>query len=260
MNSEIENLIEMTLADGEVTEKERAIILRKAEALGEDVDEVEMILDGKLHLTQKADTPPPLTVKSEKPKSNKKGDIKKCPSCGSPVESFSTKCNECGHEFRNVEVNSSVNELLNELKKISKSKFKDEDGYFEEYEYVEARAETIRNFAIPTSKEDLIEFATKGISEFNSKETDNEELNSAWESKAEEAISKLNVFALNDKSIIPIIENLEKKFTEKLKRNRKEKQKSGIENMFWIVFSFGLAYLMYAFILSWFGLNYWPFN
>ena len=32
MNSEIENLINMALADGEVTEKERGIILRKAEA------------------------------------------------------------------------------------------------------------------------------------------------------------------------------------------------------------------------------------
>ena len=259
MNSEIENLIEMTLADGEVTEKERAIILRKAEALGEDVDEVEMILDGKLHLTQKADTPPPLTVKSEKPKSNKKGDIKKCPSCGSPVESFSTKCNECGHEFRNVEVNSSVNELLNELKKISKSKFKDEDGYFEEYEYVEARAETIRNFAIPTSKEDLIEFATKGISEFNSKETDNEELNSAWESKAEEAISKLNVFALNDKSIIPIIENLEKKFTEKLKRNRKEKRNEAMVLAIMIPGMIFVFYLMIATIARVFGGHWWPY-
>ena len=39
MHPEIDNLIYMALADGEVTEKERAIILRKAEALGEDKDE-----------------------------------------------------------------------------------------------------------------------------------------------------------------------------------------------------------------------------
>ena len=53
MNAEIENLIEMALADGEVTEKERAIIFRKADTLGEDKDEVEMILDGKIALLKK---------------------------------------------------------------------------------------------------------------------------------------------------------------------------------------------------------------
>ena len=45
MHPEIENLINMAIADGEVTEKERAIILRKAEGFGEDKDEVEMILE-----------------------------------------------------------------------------------------------------------------------------------------------------------------------------------------------------------------------
>ena len=54
MHTEIENLINMALADGEVTEKERAIILRKAESLGIDKDEVEMILDGRIALIHKA--------------------------------------------------------------------------------------------------------------------------------------------------------------------------------------------------------------
>jgi len=53
MHPEIENLINMALADGEVTERERAIILRKAESLGIDKDEVEIILDGKIALMKK---------------------------------------------------------------------------------------------------------------------------------------------------------------------------------------------------------------
>lgn len=48
MNPEIEKLINMALADGQVTDKEREIILRKAEKLGLDVDEVEMYLEGRL--------------------------------------------------------------------------------------------------------------------------------------------------------------------------------------------------------------------
>lgn len=51
MHPEIERLIEMALSDGHVTEKEREIILRKAEKLGIDVDEVEMYLEGILDST-----------------------------------------------------------------------------------------------------------------------------------------------------------------------------------------------------------------
>ena len=45
MNSEIEKLVQMSLVDGQVTDKEREIILRKAEKLGLDRDEVEMYLE-----------------------------------------------------------------------------------------------------------------------------------------------------------------------------------------------------------------------
>ena len=48
MHPEIDKLIEMALTDGQVTDKEREIILRKAEKLGLDVDEVEMYLEGKI--------------------------------------------------------------------------------------------------------------------------------------------------------------------------------------------------------------------
>jgi len=256
-NEKLDKLIEMALMDGELTEKEKQVLFKNAETIGVDLDEFEMVLESKLFEKQKS-------MEQEKtidvaPKSNKKGDLKKCPSCGSPVKSFIAKCNDCDHEFRNIEVNSSVNELLNELKKIRKSKFKDEDGDFEEDEYFEARAEAIRNFAIPTSKEDLIEFATKGMSEFDSKKIDNEELNSAWESKTEEAISKLHVFALNDKSIVPIIENFEKKFTEKLKKHRKVKRNETIMLAIGFPCVFFIGYLMYAFIFSLIGYHYWPF-
>jgi hypothetical protein len=52
MHPEIEKLIEMALADGQVTDKEREIILRKADKLGLDVDEVEMYLEGKENLVK----------------------------------------------------------------------------------------------------------------------------------------------------------------------------------------------------------------
>lgn len=250
MHPEIEKLIDLALADGQITEKERNVILKKAAELGVDADEVEMTLDGRLHQMQATQI---------KPNKEKLGSLKKCPSCGASTKSFQNKCEECGHEFRNVETNSSMNELLNELKKISKSQFKDEDGDFEEKKYFEARAEVIRDFSIPTSKEDLIEFATKSMAEFDSKNTDNKELNSAWESKSLEAISKLQIFALTDKSITPISEKLEKKLNEKIAENKKMIRNEGLLLAISLPIFLFVGYLMYAFILSWFGKNYWPF-
>ena len=53
MNSEIEKLIELALADGQITDKERKVIINKAISLGIDQDEVEMIIEGRLgHLKQ----------------------------------------------------------------------------------------------------------------------------------------------------------------------------------------------------------------
>lgn len=56
MNQELENLINITLEKGSVTEKEKEIILKKAQKLGEDPDEIDMIIDNKLNNKKKANT------------------------------------------------------------------------------------------------------------------------------------------------------------------------------------------------------------
>lgn len=45
---DLDKLIEAVVADGVITDKERAVILKKATAAGYDADEVEILLDGKL--------------------------------------------------------------------------------------------------------------------------------------------------------------------------------------------------------------------
>jgi hypothetical protein len=178
MHPEIENLINMAIADGEVTEKERAIILRKAEVLGEDKDEVEMILDGKIALLKKEQiaTQPTVTQKS-----NKEGDLRKCPACGSPVQAFSTKCPDCGHEFRNIETTNSVNQLVQKLDEAEEKaknseggggfvgglmKMIDGDTVLEKRVY-EAKSNVISTFPVPNTKEDILEFLALSVAQVN---------------------------------------------------------------------------------------------
>ena len=113
-NEQIENLINLALTDGELTEKEKQILFKKAEAAGIDLDEFEMVLESKLFEKQKS-------MKHEKtettaaPKSDKFGDVRKCPACASVLQSFQTKCDDCGHEFRNIEAVGSSQNLFNLL-------------------------------------------------------------------------------------------------------------------------------------------------
>lgn len=51
---EIESLIEMALVDGEITEKEKQILFKKASSMGIDLDEFEMVLEAKLYEKKKA--------------------------------------------------------------------------------------------------------------------------------------------------------------------------------------------------------------
>ncbi len=60
-NEQLEKLIEMALMDGELTEKEKQILFKKAEGMGVDLDEFEMVLEAKLFEKQKS-------MEQEKPK------------------------------------------------------------------------------------------------------------------------------------------------------------------------------------------------
>ncbi|MBQ3604686.1 MAG: hypothetical protein II990_00330 [Muribaculaceae bacterium] len=110
-NEKIEALIKAALADGELTEKEKQILFKKAQEEGIDLDEFEMVLDAKLFELKKTNQP----ATHSAPKSDKFGDVRKCPACGAIMKSFQTKCTDCGHEFSNVDSVQSANKLFDLL-------------------------------------------------------------------------------------------------------------------------------------------------
>ena len=111
-NEELENLIDAALADGVLTEKEKQILFKKAQTMGVDLDEFEMVLDARLVKLKKAENEKAAT---SAPKSNKFGDVRKCPSCGAILQSFQTICPDCGHEFSGVDAVKSAQKLFDSL-------------------------------------------------------------------------------------------------------------------------------------------------
>ncbi|MGH1516179.1 hypothetical protein [Chryseobacterium sp. JK1] len=120
-NEKLERLIELALADGELTEKEKQVLFKNAESEGIDLDEFEIVLEARLF--EKTNDK---SATSVAPHSDKLGDIRKCPACGAIAESFATKCSDCGTEFRNIEVSSSVIKFFEKLDEIEATR----DGNF----------------------------------------------------------------------------------------------------------------------------------
>ena len=228
MNPELEKLIELALADGILTDKERQVLQRKAQELGVDQDEFEMVLEGMLQLAQKAAVPAS-PVGDKKPRTNKEGDLKKCPSCGAPVQSFKTTCSDCGHEFRGTK---GVSSILALTEKIDAINFNVED-------YDDVIEGIISNYPIPNTKEDLLEFISIGVSKAAWGEGG---IKKAWSDKADEAINKLDVISTGDQSFQPHVV----KYREMLK---KKKNKSNL-NLALILIGFFLFIIIMKYILT----------
>lgn len=213
-NPQLEKLINLALADGELTEKEKQVLFKKAEGMGIDLDEFEMVLEAKLYERSKSNNAQTSTAA---PKSNKFGDIKKCPACGAVLQSFTTKCPDCGFEFRNVEANCTIQhlfELLNEVEANSK-----EDavglitGLGRAYSDMFAagmggnkdtrkKKAIIQNFPIPNTKEDILEFLTLAMPLAKKpglfdQDMQKKEMYPVWKAKCEQIIMKAK-FSMKD--------------------------------------------------------------
>lgn len=114
-NQQIEKLIEAALIDGQLTEKEKQILYKKAEASGIDLDEFEMILEARLFEKGKQHS-------FKSPQSDKFGDVRKCPACGALAESFATKCSDCGTEFRNIQASQNIIKFFEKLDDLERTR------------------------------------------------------------------------------------------------------------------------------------------
>lgn len=205
MNQEIEKLIDLAIADGQITEKERNVIIKKATSLGVDADEVEMILDGKLH-----------QLEADKPKLKEKvGNIKTCPACGASVKYLSLSCEDCSHEFANVNTIFSINLLMEKIEKINIDSYQFEDEYYKKI------ASIINASIIPSTANDIYEFGIKAVSEIQSELNHWREDSMAWKNKAEDCLMKLRLIETQDSRYSKLREELEKSLMLKVNKIKK---------------------------------------
>ncbi len=245
-NEQLEQLIDAALADGELTEKEKQILFKKAQAMGVDLDEFEMVLDARLVKLKKAEEE---KAASSAPKSDKFGDVKKCPACLQIVQSYQGVCPECGYAFENIEANKFSKLLADKLLEIDEQYAKIKNQHLAEIdkntpstkgigsltqnaaqkkleaenrlnkEHIKAKTQLIKLFSIPTTKSDLVEF----ISTLNVRMVDKSEnihITDAYSTKNKECIEKAKLLFRNDFTFNILIEEYDKANKEWKKQRR----------------------------------------
>lgn len=210
---ELESLIDVILADGVITDKERRVLHDKASEEGISLDEIDVVIEGRLAKMindgivkpqpVQAPLPPPLPKAS-----SKHGLISHCPNCGEVVKSGSMRCEGCGYVFRGVGASSSIQELAAKIQQIETSQLGSRRR-------AKSIASLISSFPVPSSREDLLEFIffTEPKAREGFKYEEEEEVNQlkkAYMAKYEECMEKAQTFFPGDPQFQPHIKRYER--------------------------------------------------
>lgn len=224
----LERLINVAIADGVVTDKERQLLYRKAQEEGVDIDELDMVIEAMLYERKKdieaaspsiptppptpqaampvmPTTPPPAIFPTPPQSSTKYGEVRKCPGCGKFVRSFEAICSECGFEFAGVEENSSILRLQSKLDSISE---RYGANPFTSQQRITERAACITNFPVPNTKGDLYEFIITSSNNIKSGLGGLDPESKAWKTKCRQCWDKARLLLVDDPKSLQNIQEL----------------------------------------------------
>lgn len=145
------------------------------------------------------------------------GEVHKCPNCGEVLDSFAVKCPSCGYEFRGAKASSSVKEFATSLAHA---------------ESTEQKITLIRNFPIPNTKEDVLEFMILSATNFNAEYSTQDggaakEASDAWLTKIEQSYHKAKLLFVGDKDFSKI-QNVYDQVCSKIRMTKNKQKKSMI--------------------------------
>jgi hypothetical protein len=198
MKQEILDLIDMALADGEITEKKREIVFRKADELGEDRDVVEMYLEGKIAKLKNQSSNNDNVSTEVKPVETSTEQYN--------VHALFQKLEDAEGDRSNVKdtlVNAGSNMLSNAMRSgFSKKESLDHT--------TKRKVEIISSFPLPTMKNDVIEFlalvvpkAKQVIGMFPKAKTDSEKaIGKAFLQKSEQILIQAKLKFKDDYSLM----------------------------------------------------------
>lgn len=211
-SKELESIIEAALADGVLTDKEREVLHRRAAQEGVDADELDVIIEGKLAKMKQEKETAHLTQQAP----DKRGNVVKCPNCGSPILAGAVKCLECDYVFTNVQANNLMVQFqkgLDEIQekynlKIENASDKKNEKYYLGLQMKEEMRQFIKKFLIPSSKEDLIEFTAV----MDSSRRHSNQFEDVYRAKYRECILKIKTLYPEDPQMMELVKSVDTKW------------------------------------------------
>ena len=155
-SKEMEALIEATLQDGVITDQEKAVLIKRAEKEGIDIDELDVYIQSLLQKRHQAEA----AEDAQNDRQSKMGSIKKCPNCGQTVQAGWAACPMCGFAF-NVEENSTAYTIFAEKVTSMYSQTNGLDIFWGYQKRVQKKANFIETYPIPNNRLVLLEFLTQ---------------------------------------------------------------------------------------------------
>lgn len=190
------------------------------------------------------------------------GNLHKCPNCGEVLNSFVTNCPTCGHEIRDTQGVSSVRQLAIKLEQLeSKRPPKKGTNIFTQtfsggtqlQSIDEQKIDLIRNFSIPNTKEDVLEFIVLAAANIDLKvygldssryqmlDPARRELSDAWLAKLEQADQKAEIMFGHTQEYL----SMRNVYENKMKAIKKQK----LQIVWLIAGVFGSLFVTFGFVL-----------
>ena len=167
-SKELENLINATLEDGVLEEYEKAALVKRAQAEGVDLTELEIYINSILQRRKRERSKAEEARQEIIDKKKEEAYGRVCPNCGKQVNSMTLKC-DCGYEFTNTTISSSVKILADKIEQISSKPYSSKeldpyDKFKEDNQKIKKIVDAITIYPVPNTKEDIIEFCAMAIS------------------------------------------------------------------------------------------------
>ena len=230
----LNKLITAAVADGEISDLERQVLIRSAQEEGVAMDEFVMILEARLFERRQVlaernksnmQAQPPLPTPNAAQKSSRP-QMEKCPACGAPIKALATACPECGYEYSaGIHGECSAWERLNEeLRAIDNEKSKGLVGKYlslmgasaSDPEKLNRKKNLIQNFAIPSDKRGIFDFFVSCATICGSSNIFNrDELHGAYKVKAKQVLLKARVIMKDDPKMLSELNEIAKQYNIK---------------------------------------------
>lgn len=240
-SEQFEQLITEAVEDGQISDLERRVLEKRAVKEGIDLDELEMVIESRLikrrrELMEKSNQAPaapaaaPVNAKvppappapaqmAAPPKAantnpNKMGSIKKCPNCNATVPAGKMQCVECGYAFRDVAVSNSLF-LLDKKLEMAENNVGSENFLTQmmgptSYQKQSKLSRVVRDFPVPSAKEDLMEFMLACRSRGQKHQDARYTVQGAYYAKYMECYEKARIYYANDPDFAQLIADAEK--------------------------------------------------